>query len=256
MKTNIFDLRAWALVLGLATLTSSCANVSIEEDEAYTSSSSGATVERGAGKYDLSGFDAIEANGVASIVLTQDSAFRVEIKGDESIVKRMKIEQSGNKLIIDDNSDWLDKIDGGKCVISISMPTLRSLEVSGANSTKTTNTFIQDKEIDLDLSGAGSISLSIEAPAIAIDASGATSINLKGKADRLAVDMSGAGSVEAMDLETNITSISSSGAGSVAVWVNRDLKVDASGVGAVRYKGNPEVKKDISGMASVKKVDR
>lgn len=254
MKTNIFNFRTWALVFASATMISSCANVSIEEDEAYTSSSD-AKMEQGSGKYDLSDFDAIEANGVANVILTQDSVFKFEIKGDKNIVKRMKVKQNGSTVIIEDNSDWLDKIEGGKCVINISLPILRSLEVSGANSTRTTNTFKQDKDIDLDLSGAGSINLSVEVPAISIDASGATSIYLKGKADNLIVDMSGAGSVEAMDLQANTATISSSGAGNVAVRVDRQLKVDASGVGAVRYKGDPHVQKDISGMASVKKVD-
>ena len=252
MKTSILNLKTWALALGIVAALSACGNVSVEVDEAYTTASG---AQESSGQYNFTDFDAIEANGVASIVLTQDSVFKFEVKGDKNVISRMKIEQDGSTLIIDDKTDWLDKIEGGKCEIHISLPVLKSIEVSGANSTKTTNTFVQSKEIALDLSGAGSINLSVEAPALTIDASGATSIKLKGKVDQFVVDMSGAGSVEAMDLETNTATISSSGAGSVTVWANQLLKIDASGVGAVQYKGNATVEKDISGMASVKKVD-
>lgn len=254
MKTTIFNLKHLVLAMGATAFLTSCGNVAVEVDEAYTTLKE-SDAKNASGVYNYSDFNAIEANGAASIYLTQDSVYKFEMKGDKNLISRMKVKQVGNKLVIDDDTDWLDKIEGQKCEIHISLPVLKSLELSGANSTKTTNLFKQSEGITMDLSGAGSMNLNVEAPSLSIDASGATSLNLRGKVTTFKVDMSGAGSVSAMELETEDAEIESSGAGSVSVWANQSLKVDASGVGAVKYKGNATVTKDISGMASVSKVD-
>jgi len=246
-----------AVVLCSSTFTA-CTDVVVEEKKAYRSPSD--TTEEpgergGNGVYDFSNFSEVEANGASKVVLTQDSVYKVSVVGDKGVERYIEISQSGNRLIVDEKSDWIDRIDMGKCEVHISLPVLRVYHLSGANSTTMTNTFKQNEGMILDMSGAGSFKLKVEVPEITIDASGASSVNLQGKAGTLNVDMSGAGSVEAGDLEVNMANVSSSGAGSMVLWVNQHLAVDASGVGSVRYKGNPSVTKEVSGMASVKKMD-
>lgn len=246
-----------AVVLCSSTFNA-CTDVVVEEKKAYRSPSD--TTEEpgergGNGAYDFSNFSEVEANGASKVVLTQDSVYKVSIVGDKGVERYIEISQSGNRLIVDEKSDWIDRIDMGKCEVHISLPVLRVYHLSGANSTTMTNTFKQNEGMILDMSGAGSFKLKVEVPEITIDASGASSVNLQGKAGTLNVDMSGAGNVEAGDLEVNMANVSSSGAGSMVLWVNQHLAVDASGVGSVRYKGNPSVTKEVSGMASVKKMD-
>lgn len=246
-----------AVVLFSGTFTA-CSDVVVEDKKAYRSASDtlGETGDRvGNGVYDFSNFSEVEANGASKVMLTQDSVYKVSVVGDKGVERYIEISQSGNRLIVDEKSDWIDRIDMGKCEVHISLPVLTAYHLSGANSTTMTNTFKQDQGMLLDMSGAGSFKLKVEVPEITIDASGASSVNLQGKAGILNVDMSGAGNVEAADLETNVANVESSGAGSLVLWVNQHLKVDASGVGSVRYKGNPAVTKEVSGMASVKKMD-
>ncbi|RYD99864.1 MAG: DUF2807 domain-containing protein [Sphingobacteriales bacterium] len=250
------------VVLGAVILCSStftaCSDVVVEDKKAYRSAAD--TAEESSGKaengvYDFSNFSEVEANGASKVILTQDSVYKVSVVGDKGVELYIEISQSGNRLVVDERSDWIDRIDMGKCEVHISLPVLTAYHLSGANSTVMTNTFKQNEGMVLDMSGAGSFKLKVEVPELTIDASGASSVELQGKAGTLNVDMSGAGSVEAGDLEVSVANVESSGAGSMVLWVNQHLKVDASGVGSVRYKGNPSVTKEVSGMASVKKAD-
>lgn len=250
------------IVLGAAIVLSgaftSCTDVVVENKKAYRSANDSLdenTGTSGDGVYDFRNFSEVEANGASKVILTQDSVYKVSVVGDKGVERYIEITQDGNRLIVDEKSDWIDRIDMGKCEVHISLPVLTAYHLSGANSTTMTNTFKQNTGMLLDMSGAGSFKLKVEVPEITIDASGASSVNLQGKAGTLNVDMSGAGSVEAGNLEVNVANVESSGAGSLELWVNQHLKVDASGVGSVRYKGNPSVTKEVSGMASVKKVD-
>lgn len=250
------------IVLGAAVLLSaaliSCSDVVVENKKAYRSASDTSGDNEGesrGGVYNFRNFSEVEANGASKVILTQDSVYKVSVVGDKGVERYIEISQDGNRLIVDEKSDWIDRIDMGKCEVHISLPVLTAYHLSGANSTTMTNTFKQNAAMLLDMSGAGSFKLKVEVPEITIDASGASSVNLQGKAGTLNVDMSGAGSVEAGNLEVNVANVESSGAGSLELWVNQHLKVDASGVGSVRYKGNPSVTKEVSGMASVKKVD-
>jgi hypothetical protein len=250
-----------SILIAGAILTStsfvSCGHITVETDEEYTrDKEKGVSVTiKNSQQLDFKDFDKIEAHGASTIVLTQSEEFGVAITGDEQAKKHISFSLEGDKLVIDEKSNWLERLDRGKYEIHIRLPKLTSFELSGANSTRCTNTFKQDEALFLDLSGAGSIKLDVEAPSLVIDAGGASSIVLKGRVDNFEVDMSGAGSLNAMDLETNNAVISSSGAGSVSVWANQKLKVDASGVGAVKYKGDAQLTKSVSGMASVKKVE-
>lgn len=241
---------------GLITLQA-CGNISVETEDEYSHiQKEPETVNEGeAQQFDFKDFNQIEASGASSIVLTQSDDYTVRIKGDERAKEHLTIRQSGARLIIEEESDWLERLDKRKYEIHISLPQLGAYELSGANTTKCTNTFKQDIPLLLDLSGAGSINLDIEAPSLIVDAGGATSLVLRGKVEKFEVDMAGAGSVDALNLESNTAKISSSGAGSVKVWANKQLNIDASGVGAVKYKGNAEVLKTVSGMASVKRID-
>ncbi len=238
-------------------LFTACTGVVVEDNKAYRSPSDTADNDGKAvnGAYDFSNFTEVEASGASKVMLTQDSVFKVSVVGDKGVERYIEISQSGNRLIVEERSDWVDRIDMGKCEVHISLPVLKAYHLSGANSTTMTNTFRQNEGMMLDMSGAGSLKLKVEVPEITIDASGASNVNLQGKAGTLNVDMSGAGSVEAGDLEVSMANVSSSGAGSMVLWVNQHLEVDASGIGSVRYKGNPSVTKEVSGMASVKKMD-
>ncbi|OJV53755.1 MAG: hypothetical protein BGO31_02550 [Bacteroidetes bacterium 43-16] len=250
------------LALGCAALLASslvaCRDVVVEENKAYRSAGSNEDEEvsgTSGNVYDFSNFSEIEANGASKVVLTQDSVFKVTIVGDKGVERFMEITQTGNRLVVDEKSDWLDRLDRGKCEVHISLPVLTAYHLSGANSTVMTNTFKQSETITLDMSGAGSFDLKVEVPEINIDASGASNVKLQGKTGTLNIDMSGAGNIEGDQLEANVANVESSGAGSLLLWVNEHLKVDASGVGAVRYRGNPTVIKEVSGMAVVKKVE-
>ncbi|MDI9356674.1 MAG: head GIN domain-containing protein, partial [Chitinophagaceae bacterium] len=129
------------------------------------------------------------------------------------------------------------------------------LDMSGASTVKG-ESLLQSKNMKLDVSGAGDITLSVECENLKVDMSGASTLVLSGKASKQSVDASGAGSYEALDLECDITSIESSGACSIYVVARKELKGDCSGAGVIKYKGSPErLSVEISGAGSIKKVD-
>lgn len=245
------------LATASAVCCTSCTHLSVEENEAYVYSESLSASGNQAGSKPISTTAAtyqIDCQAPVSMVLRQGSEVGYELKGDERRIARLEVKQVDNKFIIKEKSGWFGRIDGGKCEVIITVPDLSSLEISGAGALRTDGIFVQQSAMDIEVSGAASVKLELDAPALRVDASGASSILLSGRVHDLMVDMSGAGKISALDMQAQTAAIESSGAGSVAVWAEQRLSIDASGVGSVRYKGNPELIKDVSGMVSIKRV--
>jgi hypothetical protein len=93
--------------------------------------------------------------------------------------------------------------------------------------------------MDISVSSAGTIELSLDAGEVRADASSAGDIVLEGKAKSLEVGASSAGDVDAYRLESEVVDARASSAGSAKVNATKELTARASSGGDVRYRGNP-----------------
>ncbi len=180
-------------------------------------------------KRDVSGFSKIDAGGAVSLQIDAQKEFSVEIQADDNLLSFIKTEVSGDTLKI----SVKDKVSSkSKILVKISMPTVTSLNISGASSAVVSNA---------------------KADSVELEASGASKIKINGETSDLKIESTGASGVDAEGLAAANAKVSASGASSATVSVSNNLIADASGASSIYYTGDPKnVVPNSSGVSSIK----
>lgn len=99
---------------------------------------------------------------------------------------------------------------------------------------------IKASSMEISVSSAASVELTVDADKLVASASSAGDIELKGKAGSATYEASSAGEVDAYDIEGKKVVAQASSGGSIKLSVSSDLVANASSGGSIRYRGNPE----------------
>ena len=119
--------------------------------------------------------------------------------------------------------------------VEVTLPNVTSLRISGAGNVIYHD--IQQDELSLDVSGAGTI-------------------DVMGKVNRLEADVSGAGRIAAYPLSAAHGRLRVSGAGNIKATASESVVARVSGVGKIKIAGNPPQRDtDVSGIGKIKFVD-
>jgi len=183
------------------------------------------------------------------LVLVNNSANTVEVTADQNLMPNIETYVRGNTLHVDTKNIR----NATELEVRINYETIRHMDLSGAVDISAINTLKADK-LTLEASGASEIILYLEVETLTVDVSGASEITLSGRAENADYDGSGASSLNALELITNVASISISGAGEARIHASEKLSAKVSGAGSIRYTGNPtKINKSISGAGSITK---
>lgn len=200
--------------------------------------------------YDLKGFDRLSLGSAFEITVTRGN-HAVKVEGRQQDIEDLEADVVGGKLRIKYKNDNGWNRNRKRVTVTIAMPTLKALDLSGATTSKVSG-FDDLGTLDLDISGASKSDIKVKAQKIVMDISGASTINLIGTANRLEGEVSGATSLRAYDFPVKEAFLDVSGASNIKVSVNGKLEVEASGASSVRYRGTASVRSNTSGASSVK----
>ncbi len=176
-------------------------------------------------------FTGIEAGGAVKLDVTNSSSYSVEVEADDNLMSYVETKVTHGVLVIGMKDGY--SYNNSTIHVHVSLPTLHSLEISGASEGTASN--ISTDKLSLELSGA-------------------SHLNIDGKASKLTCEVSGASSLKAGDLMAENVSVECSGASSSYVYASSSLTVDASGASKVSYSGNPaDVTRESSGASSIVK---
>lgn len=214
------------------------------------------------------------------LYLKQGSPQKVELEGDSDVLQEVETEVDGGRLRIGKEGKWFDwNTNDDRITVYITVPDIEGVSVSGSGNI-IGQTKIRTNDIDLSVSGSGSMSLDVEARGdvdanvsgsgdmdlkghfesfesdvsgsgkVTLDAtidntadfgiSGSGKIEASGTADIVKTRISGSGKVLAANLETNSCDVRISGSGDVEINVKNELDANISGSGSVSYKGSPK----------------
>lgn len=190
-----------------------------------------------------------------TLYLTQGTQNTVEIHADEETMERIEVVQEGGRLKIKtkNNYGW-GSWNSGKVTAYVTIKTLEGLSVSGSGGIVGKNT-IKSGDIDLDVSGSGSIEMDLTATDVNISISGSGEVSLNGSGKRADVDISGSGKVQGETFSVDVFEADISGSGTCYITANSEIDADISGSGSIYYKGNPDrVNSRSSGSGKVKKL--
>lgn len=244
---------------------------------------------------DVPTFTKISFRTAGKIYVKQGSPQKVEIEGTSEVLAKIKTNVDGSRLVVGPEDGWKNWNwnNDDKVTVYVTVARIEGLAVNGSGEL-IAQTKITGTNIDLDVSGSGSVTAEIEAENVDTDVSGSGNINLKGKfknvkadvsgsgkvfvtgtvsgkadfeisgsgkieaegsADSMSAEISGSGRVMGANFVTNVAKIEIAGSGDVEITVNKDLDADISGSGTVRYKGDPaRVNAHSSGSGKVRKM--
>jgi hypothetical protein len=181
--------------------------------------------------YDLSDFDAIHIEGVATVEVTIADEFSVELTTDDNLLDYMVVEVRRGTLILDMDDD-IDNIETDEGFhYRISMPSFVALKIDGVGKLEAEG--LQNDRFDLQMDGVGNV-------------------ELEGTVDRLKVEMDGVGEAELRDFEAKEARIDVDGVGTVICTVTESLEANVDGMGNIKYYGDPpRVRESVDGFGTV-----
>jgi len=202
--------------------------------------------------YKIDSFDAITNKSAVNIEITDEvPKDEIHFTASKKNIENIKREVSNGNLIISDNNKTKIFDNNFDIVAKINSDNISSFTISGTGYMK--SKLVQKAtNIEIVISGAGDLNLTVYNKKISNIISGIGNIDLKGNTEQMQTKISGAGNLEAFELKTAQSINIISGIGNANVYVTDKLTVDISGVGDLSYKGNPkEIRKTISGLGSV-----
>jgi len=187
---------------------------------------------------EITGFSGLKVATGIDAVISQGDKESLTVEADENLLDYIKTEVVDGKLKI-----YSDKnIRNAKAKkVTIEFKKLNSIDISSAGNVEGNNTLITD-ELDIEMSSAGDLTLSLEADKLEISISSAGDAKLSGKVNTFKADLSSAGDLNAYELEAKTGDISVSSAGSAGVFITEEASFQCSSAGSINYKGEPRLK--------------
>jgi hypothetical protein len=217
--------------------------------------------------YDFTNFENVEISNAFGFDITRSDNYSVTISAHQNLFDHMDIKKSGDTLILRMKPGSYTNSDT-RAVIS--MPDLRSLNVSGAsrgsvkgfksnNSLNITSSGASQVEVDLEagktqaeVSGASKLTGSLVAQDYSFNISGASTCEISGSAAQGNIEVSGASRFNSQNFKMQNTTVSVSGASTAKIFTSGTLNIEASGASTVTYSGAPQIKGlNVSGASHV-----
>ncbi len=207
-------------------------------------------------EYELNNFTNIEISHAFNFEISQSNFYGVTVTADDNLFKYVEAVKTGERLEIGLKPNYGYITTHLKVVIT--MPELRSLDISGA-STGFIKGFSSSEvliagvsgassldlvdiitgDIDFKISGASGVTGSLVAHDVRFELSAASKIQLTGSAVDMTVDASGASRVELGSFSVINVDIVLSGASWGTVNLSGTLDADISGASHLSYIGDP-----------------
>jgi len=208
-------------------------------------------------EYDFSDFTNIEVACCFLVTVTQSDSYTVTVSGREKLFSYIDINKSGNKLRMSIKPFHFHTRPMLK--VNITMPLLQKLRMSGAAKTKVCG-FSSQENLGVDVSGASTLDIDIEAGKTKVEVSGAGKLygnmkiadaeftlsgaaraELTGSADKVKLSAWGASWLDLADFTLKDTNIDLKGASQAVINVNGKLDLELSGGSRITYSGNPTI---------------
>ncbi len=192
-----------------------------------------------------------------NVYIKQGKESRVEIETSDEIREMLDVFVEKGSLVIEfqrNTRNW-NMRGNNPLNIYITMNELNKLSISSSGHIRTENKFKTDN-LDLKISGSGTIEVAADANNINADISGSGTIRMKGSSNTLNPKISGSGRIEGEELIAKSSNIKISGSGNCSVNVSESLDANISGSGNVYYSGSPNnVNSSVAGSGKIRKVN-
>ena len=228
--------------------------------------------------FDIKGFEGLNVSIPANIVIKESDKFSITIDATEREFEYLAVEKSSDDVLKIYSKRtkwrWKDWKDSDKTSIVIELPSINTLETSGASNTDIEFSSIEDLTLvlrgasDLDInsdisklnakiSGASDVNINGNIVDSNFKISGASRVDIDGKGESLVIRVSGASRFDGREFVSNSISLIASGASTSHIYSVDRISVDASSASSVYHYGTGSIDDfDLSSAASFKKVNK
>jgi hypothetical protein len=193
----------------------------------------------------------LEVSFPATFNIKPESGSEVTYSVDASLVDKLEITYSAGtmKIGVKNNANIVSVRNQ---VFNISSDALQEIIVTGAAKISGSGTFKAD-DFALEVDGAGSANLALEAKTVTIDNTGAGTATLTGTTNALAINCQGACTINARGLTAQDAVVAIFGTGTIKLTAEHTLDATVDGAGTITYWGDPELTKSIFGVGTITK---
>ena len=193
----------------------------------------------------VSSFNAIKAEGLYDLILTQGDSEDVKIEADDNLQDQFKVRNEGSTLVIDMPALKKDNINFGdknhehnlKLKVYVSFKELNALD-AGIIGTVRSTTPLKADAFDIDSKNVGNIELKLTTARLTVNNKGVGDITLTGTAANAVIKNNGVGKFNGSDLIVQTMDINNAGVGDAEVNVEKNIKVKQSFLGKVTNHGH------------------
>jgi len=193
-------------------------------------------------------FDQVKSEGAFDVHITNGDEYEVVITAESNILPYIETDVVGNTLRL--HIRGLHNVRNRLPMqVYITTPYIEGIKQSGSGII--TTGYFETDDMDLVVSGSGSIETAFDALSVDALVSGSGRLIISGSAVDADFAVSGSGRIDAFDLPVRDCEARISGSGNVWTNVERYLDVTISGSGSVYYYGSPAIETHISGSGNV-----
>jgi hypothetical protein len=200
--------------------------------------------------FTVTSFDRIRVEAPYTVTLATGRSVSAKAEGSAAALDAIDLRVEGRTLILRQRSSWGAGKAGSPVRVVLSTPELRTALVIGAGSLSIDK--MGGLSVDVGLQGSGNLTIaSITADRLVADANGSGTLRLSGRVKTARMSSSGSASFLADRLFTDELSLSTEGAGEVAVAARTKADIRAAGSVQVQVTGNPPCTLRTAGSATV-----
>jgi len=197
-------------------------------------------------------FDKIAVSGHFKVTLKKGTEGNITIKGERNIIENLETIVDGGILKVKFKKG-LNLRSHKTVYLTIGYQNIEGVSLSGSGEV-VCNDLINAKNLDLSLSGSGSLKLNVVSTTLDASISGSGNMILTGETANFSCGISGSGNMNAKKLTALVTNAKISGSGNVKIHAVNEINAKTSGSGNIIYSGNPTIiKANSSGSGSIQK---
>jgi citrate lyase gamma subunit len=186
--------------------------------------------------YDFTNFTNVQISSAFKYEIKQGAAYGVDISTYQYLIDRLDVYQSGNTVYIGFKSNTLTFNVNENATVTITMPALNELTVSGASNGTVTG-FDSDNALDIALAGASRMDTDIKSGKTNIVVSGASGITGSLTSSDTQITLSGASDLN-MTMQTGNSIFMAFGSSDIrGTLQSQDCRVTLSGASTCRLTG-------------------
>ncbi len=188
-------------------------------------------------KRNVSDFHGVKSGGSIDVEIKSGDTYSVSVEDDDNLLPYIITEVNDGVLDVYYKSNTSINEDHAK--VYVTAPSLDKIVAAGSADITASDILKNTKNIDMNVSGSGSIKGEVDAPAINISVFGSGNIDLTGRTKDFNGKVSGSGDLNCGKLQSENATVIVSGSGNAHVFSSVHLSATVSGSGDIFYGGNP-----------------